>query len=54
MVELRRFELLTSCMPYKRSSQLSYSPILWTIETLVELRRLELLTSAMRMPRSTR
>lgn len=26
MVELRRLELLTSCMPYKRSSQLSYSP----------------------------
>ena len=28
MVELRRVELLTSCLQGRRSSQLSYSPIL--------------------------
>ena len=27
MVELRRVELLTSCLQGRRSSQLSYSPI---------------------------
>ncbi len=32
LVELRGVEPLTSCMPCKRSSQLSYSPTVWKKE----------------------
>ena len=35
MVELRRVELLTSCLQGRRSSQLSYSPILVLINVLI-------------------
>ena len=36
MVELRRVELLTSCLQGRRSSQLSYSPMTKYICTLIK------------------